>query len=70
MRDSLVGEYDEPPTWEAFRDFYFPPNVHEEKELEFLELVQGSMIVLQYKSKFMELNHFAPQIVANDDMKA
>lgn len=40
MRDTLVGEYDEPLTWEAFhevlRDYYFPPSVREEKELEFL----------------------------------
>lgn len=74
IRDTLVGEYDEPPTWEAFlevfRDYYFPPSVHEKKELEFLELEQGNMIVLQYKAKFMEVVCCAPHIVASDAMKA
>lgn len=54
MRDSLVGQYDEPLTQEAFlevfKDYYFPPSVHEEEELEFLKLLYGSLIVLQYKA--------------------
>lgn len=43
-----------------FRDYYLPPSVQEEKELEFLELVQGNMIVLQYKVKFIELANVVP----------
>src|SRR3954466_1642934 len=46
-------------TWAIFkREFmrkYYPEDVRGKKEIEFLELKQGSMIVLEYVSKFVEL---------------
>src|SRR4051812_114961 len=46
-------------TWAIFkREFlrkYFPEDVRGRKEIEFLELTQGSMTVPEYASKFVEL---------------
>ena len=49
-------------TWAVFRrEFprkYFPEDVRGKKEIEFLELKQGSMSVVEYASKFDELAKF------------
>ena len=49
-------------TWAMFhREFmrnYFPEDVCGKKEIEFLELKQGSMSVVEYASKFDELAKF------------
>ena len=46
-------------TWENFKkeflEKYFPTNVQSKKEIEFLELKQGNMIVADYMEKFEEL---------------
>ena len=49
-------------TWAVFRrEFlrkYFPEDVRGKKEIEFLELKQGNMSVVEYASKFYELAKF------------
>lgn len=61
-------------TWEAFlvafRKKYFPENVRERKEVEFMELVKGLMSVTQYETKFTELSRFAPHLVKIEARKA
>ena len=39
---------------------YFPEDVRGKKEIEFLELKQGSMSVVEYAAKFTELAKFYP----------
>ncbi|XP_016186165.1 uncharacterized protein LOC107627862 [Arachis ipaensis] len=50
-------------TWEVFREEfynkYFPNSVRQAKELELLQLRQGSMTVVAYTSKFEELCRFS-----------
>ena len=43
---------------------YFPTPARHAKTREFLELKQGTMIVLKYMAKFIELAHFADDYVA------
>ena len=49
-------------TWVVFnREFlrkYFPDHVRGKKEIEFLELKQGSLTVREYSSKFVEIAKF------------
>jgi hypothetical protein len=49
-----------PVTWQefttAFREYYIPASVLNRKLLEFLDLKQGSMSVMEYANKF---NHLA-----------
>jgi len=51
-------------TWAVFRreflDRYFPEDVRGKKEIEFLELKQGYMVVTEYAAKFVELAKFYP----------
>jgi len=51
-------------TWAVFRrEFlsrYFPEDVRKKKEIEFLELKQGDMSVMEYAAKFVELVKFYP----------
>ena len=67
-------EEDEILTWtvflDAFYEKYFLESVRDEKEVEFMELIQGNKTVLQYEAKFTELSRFAPHIVADDVRKA
>ena len=67
-------EEDEILTWtvflDAFYEKYFPESVRDEKEVEFMELIQGNKTVLQYEAKFTELSRFAPHIVADDVRRA
>ena len=59
--------------WEEFRELfmgkYFPASVRHEKACEFLELKQGTMIVLEYMAKFTELARFVDDYVAMDMAK-
>ena len=45
-------------------DKFFPTSARHAKEQEFLELKQGSMTVLEYVAKFIELAHFGDDYVA------
>ena len=45
---------------------FFPTSAQHEKAYEFLELRQGTMTVLEYVAKFIELAHFTDDYVATD----
>ncbi|XP_050890061.1 uncharacterized protein LOC127095408 [Lathyrus oleraceus] len=51
-------------TWVIFRDTflekYFPADVRSKKEIEFLELKQGNMTVVDYAAKFEDFSRFRP----------
>ena len=72
-KKTLPLEEDEILTWtiflDAFYEKYFPESVRDEKEVEFMGLIQENKTVLQYEAKFTELSRFAPHIVANDVRK-
>ena len=55
-------------TWIEFHDLflgkYFPDTTKHAKAQEFLELKQGTMIVMDYVARFTELAHFADDYVA------
>ena len=57
-------------TWEEFHELFmgkfFLAFARHAKALEFLELKQGTMTVLEYVTKFTELAHFADDYVATD----
>ncbi|GFY96878.1 hypothetical protein Acr_11g0011840 [Actinidia rufa] len=55
---------------EVFNEEYFPDMVRDQKIQEFLNLKQGSMIVVVYNAKFMELSRYAPHIVSTESRKA
>ena len=60
-------------TWAEFHDLfmgkYFPDTAHHAKAQEFLELKQGTMIVMNYVARFMELARFTDDYVATDMAK-
>ena len=60
-------------TWEEFHELfigkYFSASARHAKAREFLELKQGTMMVLEYVAKFIELAHFADDYVATDMAK-
>jgi len=66
-------EGEQPLTWAEFKGLldgkYYPKEVKWAEEQEFLNLRQGKMPVIEYKSKFNELSRFAPHQVANEEMK-
>ena len=57
-------------TWETFKRVflgkYFPEDVRNMKEMEFLELEQGNMIVVEYAAKFEELVRYFPYYQGRD----
>ena len=59
--------------WEEFHELfmgkYFPESAQHAKAREFLELKQGTMTVLEYVAKFIELAHFTYDYVATDMAK-
>ena len=60
-------------TWAEFNDFfmgkYFPTTARHAKAQEFLELKQGTMIVMDYVARFMKLARFADDYVATNMAK-
>lgn len=62
-------------TWNVFKDRflekYFPADIRDKKEMEFLALKQGSMTVREYDAKFEELAHYYTlyQYVTDDRSK-
>ena len=48
---------------------YFPATARHAKAQEFLELKQGTMIVMEYMTKFIELARFADDYMATDMAK-
>ena len=60
-------------TWEEFHELfigkYFSAPAQHAKAQEFLKLKQGTMIVLEYVAKFIELARFTDDYVATDMAK-
>ena len=60
-------------TWEEFHELfmgkYLPVSAQLAKAREFLELKQGTMMVLEYVAKFTELARFTDDYVATDTTK-
>ena len=60
-----------PVTWEKFKkifyDKYFSRSVRLQKEMEFIRLVQGNKIVVEYEAKFLRLSQFASSLVATEE---
>ena len=60
-------------TWAEFQDLfmgkYFPDTARHAKAQEFLELKQGTMIVMDYVARFTKLARFANDYVATDMAK-
>ena len=54
---------------ELFIGKYFSATARHTKAPEFLELKQGTMTVMEYKAKFIELAHFFYDYVATDMAK-
>ena len=54
---------------ELFMGKYFPDTARHAKAQEFLELKQGTMTMMDYVARFMELAHFADDYVATDMAK-
>ena len=55
---------------EKFLEKYFPQVEKNKKELEFIQLTQGKMTVIEYETKFTKLSRFAVHMVDTDDKKA
>ncbi|XP_006580677.1 uncharacterized protein LOC114411103 [Glycine soja] len=57
-------------TWETFKrvflEKYFPEDVRNKKEMEFLELKQGNTTVAEYAAKFEELVRYFPHYQGRD----
>ncbi|KAF3451260.1 hypothetical protein FNV43_RR07355 [Rhamnella rubrinervis] len=55
---------------ELFLKRYFPIVKRDEKEAEFLRLIQGNLSLVEYEQKFDELSHYAPHLVDTEERKA
>ena len=53
----------------AFREFFIPAGVINQKVTEFLELCQGNRTVMDYVSRFNHLAQYAGSQVDTDDKK-
>ena len=60
-------------TWVEFHELfmgkYFPATAKHVRAQEFLELKQGTMTVMEYVAKFIDLAHFVDDYVAIDMAK-
>jgi len=54
---------------EMIKDHFYPISLQKAEEGEFMQLQQGSISVLRYASKFIELLRFAPAFVADKRLK-
>ena len=53
----------------AFTDKYMSAMYKDKKKLEFLNLKQDNLSVVDYKVQFMRLSKYAPEEVATDEFK-
>ncbi|XP_014660173.1 uncharacterized protein LOC106804148 [Setaria italica] len=58
-------------TWEEFRtnfrSHHIPSGLMKLKKKEFLDLKQGNMSLTEYRDKFVQLSHYAPEDIADDE---
>ena len=52
-----------------FMNQFFPQTEHDARREEFEHLVQGSLSVSQYESKFTDLSRYATDLVDTDEKK-
>ncbi|XP_022853763.1 uncharacterized protein LOC111375195 [Olea europaea var. sylvestris] len=61
-------------TWDQFKESlmgkYFPQSLRDQKEVEFLQLTQGSLPLGEYERKFEQLSRYAPHMVNIELTKA
>lgn len=55
---------------QKFLDHFFPRSVRDIRAKEFSNLVQGTIAVHRYATKFLEPSHFASYLVLDEDRKA
>ncbi|XP_022851336.1 uncharacterized protein LOC111373092 [Olea europaea var. sylvestris] len=55
---------------EQFLRKYYPTSIYNQKNREFLNLVQRSMSLTEYERKFEELSHYDPNQVDTEEKKA
>ncbi|XP_074355305.1 uncharacterized protein LOC141694003 [Apium graveolens] len=64
----------QPVTWTRFKELflekYYSRYMQKQMDMKFLELKQGSMTVLEYEKKFIELSRFVTKYVDVDEEKA
>jgi hypothetical protein len=71
--DAYTVAHDTPNTitWQEFRnrfqEHHIPKGLMKLKKKEFLALKQGSMSVSEYRDKFIQLSHYTPVDVADDE---
>ncbi|CAN6204207.1 unnamed protein product [Urochloa humidicola] len=60
-------------TWQefqnSFRSHHIPAGLMKLKKKEFLGLKQGGMSMSEYRDKFIQLSHYAPEEVSDDEKK-
>jgi hypothetical protein len=60
-------------SWEVFKHefnrHFFPRIVQEAKAREFLDLVQGEMLVIKYAVKFLQLSRFGLYLIQTEERK-
>ncbi|XP_017406470.2 uncharacterized protein LOC108319742 [Vigna angularis] len=66
----ILADAQSPISWEVFRskfnEEYFPDSVRFAKEVEFRQLVQGGMSVLEYTNKFKHLVRFNTMVTSEE----
>jgi hypothetical protein len=73
--DSYTNAHDaaDTITWAKFstqfRNYHIPVGLMKIKKKEFLSLKQGSMSLIEYRDKFIQLSRYAPDEVAEDERK-
>ncbi|XP_035543590.1 uncharacterized protein LOC118347677 [Juglans regia] len=55
---------------QIFLERFFPSSFREDKAMEFATLVQGTMTVHQYATRFTELSCFATYLIPDEEKKA
>jgi hypothetical protein len=73
--DSYIAAHDvaDTITWAEFatqfRNYHIPAGLMKIKKKEFLSLKQGSMLVSEYRDRFIQLSRYEPDEVAEDERK-
>ncbi|XP_058103724.1 uncharacterized protein LOC131247653 [Magnolia sinica] len=61
-------------SWSMFSDKfdqkYFPDSIRQKMVSKFISLEQGALFVAQYEARFIELSHFASDLISTPSMKA
>ncbi|XP_038880466.1 uncharacterized protein LOC120072126 [Benincasa hispida] len=70
LAEKMIDTSGKLATWEQFKERfyekYFSANTRYNKQVEFLNLKQGVMLVKEYEQEFDKLSHFAAELVATE----